>query len=89
MPSRELVYEALDAERDYQEQRWNYSTTSTGGKHSVTEFVLYMDTYIQDIKQDLSKNADPEASRLALDKLRKVTAMGIACMEQNGIVKRE
>lgn len=86
--SREAIYSALNEERDYQDRRWNKETTITEGQHSVAEFVLFMDTYIQEIKRDLSYNGEPEASQLALDKLRKVTAMGIACMEQNGLVRR-
>lgn len=88
MATRDEVYNALTKEREYQDKRWNATTTTTAGQHSVAEFVLFMDTYIQDTKQTLSKHGEPEASKLALDNLRKITAMGVACMEQNGIVER-
>lgn len=82
--TRQEVYAAIDGERDYQDQRWNGTTTSTAGKHSVAEFVLFMDDYLREAKTHLSRNGEPEASVVALITLRKIIGMGVACMEQHG-----
>ena len=86
---REEVYQALDGERDYQAQRWNESTTQTGGFHSVTEFLVYMRDYTEEALHYLSRNSDPEATQFALNSIRKIAALGVNCMEQNGVTKRE
>lgn len=86
--TRAEVFAAIDDERVYQDSRWNDDTTSSGGKHSVAEFVLFMDNYLAQAKDQLSRNAEPEASHLASDTLRKVVAMGVACFEQNGVPSR-
>lgn len=86
---RQLVYDAIDGERDYQASRWNENTTTTKGLHTVDEFVLYMIDYIEEARRQLSRNASPLAQQLALDTVRKVAAMGVACMEQNGAPQRE
>ena len=86
MPSRAEVYSAIDGEREYQDDRWNVDTTITGGLHTVTEFVLFMEYYLTEARRHLSTQGEPTASQNGLDFVRKVTALGVACMEQNGIV---
>ena len=89
MTTRAEVYAAIDGERDYQDMRWNENTTETAGKHSVEEFVLYMEHYLQEARRLLSTQPSPKATQDGLDFVRKVTAMGVACMEQNGVVARK
>lgn len=84
MPSRAEVYAAIDSERAYQDQRWNTDTTPTGGNHTVTEFLTYMQDYLTQAIHQASRYADPEATAMVLDTVRKVTTLGVACMEQNG-----
>lgn len=88
MPDRKDVYAAIDTERDYQDRKWNPGTTSTGGQHSVTEFLVYMRDYVDEALHHVSRNPDPGASAVALDGIRKVTALGVACMEQHGAPRR-
>ena len=87
MTTREEVYAAIDGEREYQERRWGPEDSE--GKHSVAEFVLYMADYLTQARSELSRNADPKAGEMALHTMRKITTMGVACMEQNGVVERE
>ena len=89
MTPRSKVYDAIDGEREYQAARWNEKTTETNGMHTVDEFVLYMIDYINEARSQLSRNYSPRAQRLALATVRKVAAMGVACMEQNGAPQRE
>lgn len=88
MATRAEVYAAIDSERNYQDQRWNASTTTSGGLHTVAEFALFMDDYMTQMKNELSRTASPKAEELALNTLRKIVAMGVACMEQNGAPPR-
>lgn len=81
--TRQEVYEVIDGERDYQDIRW----TGTGD-HTVAEYILYMEYYLVEARRLISTQDDPKASRDALDVLRKVTALGVVCMEENGAVKR-
>ena len=86
--SRSEVYAAIDGERDYQDSRWSAANTSSAGRHSVSEFILFMDDYLREAKTQLSRNAEPGASASALVTLRKIVGMGVACMEQHGAPKR-
>lgn len=95
MPSRQDVYAALDSERRYQQSRAEAVSGVGSGehRHSVEEFVLYMDDYMTELKHQLSRTWTPTGSAndvpAALHTLRKVVALGVACMEQNGAPKRE
>jgi hypothetical protein len=89
MTIREEVYKAIDSERDYQESRWNPQTTESCGQHSVAEFILYMEHYIQLARVEASTKADPESREAALEVVRKVGGLAVACMEQNGAPQRE
>jgi len=80
--------QAIHDERRYQAERWNEHTTSTAGRHSVTEFLVYMRDYVEEALHVVSREADPEASEKALHIVRKVAALGVACMEQNGVRRR-
>jgi hypothetical protein len=85
---RVIVFAAINDERSYQDSRWNADTTESGGYHTVPEFVLYMEHYLGEARCLLSTQGDPKAVHDGLDFVRKVTALGVACMEQNGVVER-
>ena len=89
MTARHDVYYALDSERTYQETRWNSQTTTSGGLHSLEEWVVYIDNYLQEAKAHLTRNEKKIGDPLALATIRKITAMGVACMEQHGAPHRE
>jgi hypothetical protein len=77
------VYKLIDGERDYQDERWNVNTTGTDGMHdSPVEWISFMETYLQEAKTILSHNSKEVSYPLAMDNIRKVTAMGVAAMEQ-------
>lgn len=84
--TREDVYATLNGERDYQDSL--SSTSETAGVHTLAEWALYIDAYSNDLKQLLSHTWGPESTWKGLEILRKITAMGVACMEQNGAVPR-
>ena len=88
--TRQEVYAAIDGERAYQATRWNTSTTATGGKHEdVTSWLVFMRDYVEEALHFLSRNGEPGATRFALHNVRKVTALGVACMETLGAPRRE
>ena len=89
MSTRPEVYEALDGERAYQDTRWNSDTTSSGGLHSFEEWFTYMEDYIAEAKHVLSRHVKKDADFVASHIMRKVTAMGVAAMEQLGAPKRD
>jgi len=90
--TRDEVYAAIDSERDYQNSRGNAAGTPDGEvrPHSTEEFVLYMEDYMHELRNQLSRiwTKDRSAPPVALDTLRKVVAMGVAAMEQHGAQQR-
>lgn len=92
MATRNQVYKAIDSERNYQRYRAEEVSGAGTGEHlhSVEEFVLYMDDYMRELKTQLSRTWTPDGQvPEALSTLRKITAMGVACMEQHGAPQRE
>lgn len=82
--ARAEVYSAIDTERDYQLVRWGIK--GEDAKHSVGDFLTYMDDYLVEAKHRASRE---EGNSGALEVLRKVVALGVACMEQHGAPKRQ
>jgi hypothetical protein len=90
---RSEVYAALDSERTYQDIRWGVDAAPgrrpSDHFHSVSEWLLYIQDYTTEAIHICSREADPVASEKALNWIRKIAAMGVVCMEQNGAPKRE
>lgn len=87
--SRTEVYEAIDGERDYQEARKAAEgSTSYNGKHTPEEFLIYMNSYLAEANDAAARVWGSDCKPAILNILRKVTALGVACMEENGVVYR-
>jgi len=89
MASREEVYKAIDSERDYQESRWNESTTVSKNIHSFEDWITYMEDYLSEAKHLLSRQARQDADPKVCHIMRKVLAMGVNALEQHGAPHRE
>lgn len=74
------VEQAVRLERAYQDERWGTE------KKSVAAFLTYMRHWLTQAERDATKESGDHD---ALNQIRKVTALGVACMEQNGVVTRE
>ena len=86
MTSRADVYRAIDSERDYQEMRVRRDQGNPF--HSTEEFLLYMEDYLVEARKVASRTWGPEAKPAILEVIRKVTALGVACMEHHGAPQR-
>jgi hypothetical protein len=87
------VYKAIDGEREYQ-QKWEDAESK--GKHETGAFILFMEHYLKEARRLESTlenggnvNWKVNGKEGSLDFVRKVTALGVACMEQNGAPERE
>jgi hypothetical protein len=87
MVPRRNVYRALDSERAYQDGKW--IAPGAPHMHSIGEWLIYMEQYIQEAKRALTFEPDPGANQTAINIVRKVTALGVVCMEQHGAPLRE
>lgn len=72
------VYKLIDGERDYQDSRENHSAFLDGAA-KVADWIIYMEYQLQEAK----KAVYFLRSDIALEHVRKVTALGIVCMENN------
>jgi hypothetical protein len=76
------VLTAIHDERVYQNRKWG---TIAEHPHEVGGYLTLMRKLLRDAEDEWqSKRGDISA----LDELRKVVAVGIACMEQHGAVPR-
>lgn len=89
MPTREQVYAAIDSERDYQDAK-GVAHGGAAHTHELESYALYMDDYLREFKTQLSRTwvADGKPPIEALNTLRKVTALGVAAMEEHGAPRR-
>lgn len=74
---------ALFSERLYQEMMWNKDTTTSGGNHSDLEFLVFIDDYLREAINIVSRNPEPQASTNASEIIRKISAMILASAEKN------
>jgi len=84
MTTRREVYEAIDTERAYQDQRWNAETTASEGRHEPEAFLLYVEHYVGLARAALSSSSVQVAYPQAQEIFRKIAALCVAEMEQHG-----
>ncbi len=79
MPTREEVYRAINAERDYQD---NLPETRRDGRdHTVGEYIVMLHYYMNNLDKCWSMYpGDSEA----LEVMRKIAGIAVHCMEDHG-----
>lgn len=88
---RELAYDAIDGERDYQNSQWGATGSGNqegAGRRSVDEFALYITEYAAQLRQTATRTPDSEPAAV-LHIVRKIAALAVWCMEQHGAPKRK
>jgi len=83
----EDVLNAIREERDYRDKLWG--NTQKRGEHSIGEFLLYIDDYLQEAKHIVSRKAAPGCNKEALHIVRKLATLCVSCMELNGVERRD
>lgn len=86
--ARAKVFGALNSERDYQDAKGEQTYEGTPRGHSIEEFLLYMRDYVEEGTHVASRVWGDKCKPAMLDIVRKVTALGVACMEQHGAPQR-
>lgn len=72
---------AIDEERNYQVQRWG----DKGANKSIECYLTYIQHYLNEaIRQETTQ---PETN-YSLHTIRKIAALAVACMEDNGVETR-
>jgi hypothetical protein len=84
----EQVFQAVHQERDYQDSRWDSSTTATCGVHSNVEFLAFIQDYVNEALHYCARHGEPGATEFSAHSLRKIAAMAVAALEQNGVQHR-
>jgi hypothetical protein len=86
--SRKEVYDLIDGEREYQEERWHGETSRGKGYHSPEEWLMYIEDYVNEAKHVMSRESYLTATEKAMDLMRKIAALAVAAMEENGSTPR-
>jgi len=88
MKNRKEIYNRIDSERDYQDEKWGSRRQMDGTpdeEKPIAEWINYMEYHISRAKEKVYL-LDKEA---ALHELRKVTALGVRAMEIHGCPERK
>jgi hypothetical protein len=80
--TRAEVYRAIDGERTYQEKRWERPKHN----HTNTEYLVYIDHYV---KQAFAAVSTEDGDESTFPALRKIAALAVAAMEENGVRFRQ
>lgn len=89
--SRSDVYAAIDSERDYQESRKAAAPgdpSYNGRVRTPEEYMVYMQDYLNEAMHKASREWGPAYRDGVVEIIRKVTALGVACMEDHGAPRR-
>ncbi len=86
--SRRHVYGAIDTERDYQEAKITKHGPRRGSAefertHSIDSYLIFMEDYMRELKFNRARGWGQGEAR-GLDIMRKIVALGVACMEDHG-----
>jgi hypothetical protein len=79
----DTVFEAVRGEIEYQDRLWG------GECHTLAEWLLFMRDYLDEASRVVSRKAAPQCDEEALHIVRKITTMGVRCMEENGVYDRD
>jgi hypothetical protein len=85
----EEVIASLYNERAYQIRRWGVRQPNGGFREvqkPVEAFIVYMQSYLNEAVDQISHD---NTDQNALETLRKVVTLGIACFEQHGVPTRD
>lgn len=84
---KEVVYQRIDIELDYQEIRWNVKPIGhvPDEEKSVAEWLIYMEHHLNLAKQGIYNLSEHDA----LAEIRKVTALGVRTMMIHGCPSRK
>lgn len=84
------VYHILDGERNYQNDRWQKDIAAGKAKYTEYEWLIFIQDYLTEAIHLATRGNEVDDARIAVqNSIRKITAMGVACMEQNGCPERE
>jgi len=80
--NREQVYVTIDSEREFQDRKWGNIGQHP---HEVGGWITIMRKLLNDAEQAWASSA---GDYQALEEIRKVVAVGVACCEQFGVPSR-
>lgn len=80
--NRDRVYAIIDGERDYQDKKWG---TIIQHPQQVGSFLTLIRTLLAKAETEW---ANSSSDAVALEQIRKLTAVGVACMEQHEGIRR-
>lgn len=82
------VLYALRGELEYANAKWADDRTASGGRHTPTEWLVYIRSYVNEALEYTSRNSEPKATNFLLHQLRKIGAMAFNAQMQNGMLTR-
>lgn len=83
---RKKVFEVIEEERDYQDLVWGGHNHDKF--HEPEAWLVYIEYYLNKAKAVLSTEHTSKAYPEAMDSMRKIAALSVACMENFGAPRR-
>lgn len=83
---RSAVYDIIDGERHYQDtiRRKRENDPTPDGEKSIADFIIFIENKVNMAKESIYELSNDKA----LDNIRKIAALAVACMESHGAFSR-
>lgn len=87
--TREQVFEAINTEREFQDRLWQGTAGAEGSSNPLNtgEFLVLLDSYVRKVQDKWVIEPKPEIQTLEI--VRKIAAIAVNCLEQNGVQNRD
>ena len=82
---REDVFTLINGERAYQDSKWDTGRPLSDQKTPVAAWLLYIEEHLNQAKAMIYYLREDQS----LEQVRKITALGVACMENNNTEARK
>ena len=86
---RQDVYKLIDGERAYQDRKQILENMTSDGTHSIEEWLVHIEDYVNEAKHLLSRNAKQNTDKPVMDIFRKIAGMAVYAMEQHETLPRK
>lgn len=81
---RERIYQLIDEEREYQDQKWGREKINT-----IEQWLVYIEDYVIEAKHIISRDTPENTWDKCLNNIRKIAAMSVCAMEQYDPLTRQ
>jgi len=83
---QQAIFDAIKRERDYQDEKWGSPLVNP---HEIPAWLMIMRRELNEAMDEWTRRKGKTANQEALKEILQVIAVGVACLEQHGVIERD